>query len=73
MSFNTANGVTHADEVLPVGVKEFASTVEPYILNNTPNVLSVGLRCMKHGFTFIWPAGENPYFILPDNKVVQLE
>eukprot|EP00974_Lingulodinium_polyedra_P083503 8083739-Lingulodinium_polyedra.AAC.1 len=40
MSFNTANGITHVDEVLKVDVDEFASTVKPYILDNTPNVLS---------------------------------
>ena len=28
---------------------------------------------MRHGFNFIWPAGEKPYFILPDNRIVVLE
>eukprot|EP00974_Lingulodinium_polyedra_P105168 10182887-Lingulodinium_polyedra.AAC.1 len=43
MSFNTANGITHAEKVLKVDVDEFASSVQPYILENTPNVLSVGM------------------------------
>eukprot|EP00974_Lingulodinium_polyedra_P090100 8736474-Lingulodinium_polyedra.AAC.1 len=73
MSFNTANGVTHADQNLKVDVDEFASKAKSYILDHTPNVPSVGTRCMKQGFSLIWPAEENPYFVLPDDRVVQLE
>eukprot|EP00974_Lingulodinium_polyedra_P054864 5276899-Lingulodinium_polyedra.AAC.1 len=73
MSFNTANGITHAEKVLKIDVEECASSVQPYILDNTPNVLSVGMRCVQHGYSFIWPAKENPYFILPDDRVVQFE
>ena len=28
-------------------------------------MLSIGFRCMNKGYTFVWPAGERPYFILP--------
>eukprot|EP00974_Lingulodinium_polyedra_P011630 1122595-Lingulodinium_polyedra.AAC.1 len=69
MSFNTANGVAHVDEGFKVNVDVFASTAKPYILNNTPNVLSASMRCVQQGFAFIWPARENPYFILPDDRV----
>eukprot|EP00969_Alexandrium_andersonii_P292079 12908962-Alexandrium_andersonii.AAC.1 len=28
---------------------------------------------MKHGFSFVWPCGKTPYFILPNGQVVALE
>eukprot|EP00974_Lingulodinium_polyedra_P084836 8211244-Lingulodinium_polyedra.AAC.1 len=28
---------------------------------------------MQRGFSSVWPAGGNPYFVLPDDRVVQLE
>eukprot|EP00974_Lingulodinium_polyedra_P069626 6739606-Lingulodinium_polyedra.AAC.1 len=42
MSFNTANDVTHADEILKVDVDEFASSVRPYILNHTGKFFKYG-------------------------------
>ena len=73
ITFTTANGYTDAREVLSQFVEEFGQSIEPYILAQTPNVLSVGMRCMRQGFTFIWPAGERPYFILPSGQIVVLE
>eukprot|EP00974_Lingulodinium_polyedra_P045938 4403732-Lingulodinium_polyedra.AAC.1 len=37
MSFNTANGVAHVDQVLKVGVGDFASTANPSLLGRTPS------------------------------------
>ena len=53
-------------------IKEFDQEIEPYILENTPDVISVGMRCMRYGFTFVWPSGSPPYFILPDGRRVHL-
>ena len=44
----------------------------PYILGETPAVLSVGVRCMEQGYSFVWPADSKPYFIRPDHKVIEL-
>ena len=44
----------------------------PYILDETPAVLSVGVRCMEQGYSFVWPADSKPYFIRPDHKVIEL-
>ena len=63
MSFNAANGSIGAEEVVDMFAKEFDSEIEPHILQSTPDVLSVGMRCMKLGYHFIWPAGQRPYFI----------
>ena len=44
----------------------------PYIFDETPAVLSVGVRCMEQGYSFVWPADSKPYFIRPDHKVIEL-
>ena len=44
-----SNGPVDVDEVLHMLVKELGTSIEPYILRRTPEVLSVGMRCMHHG------------------------
>ena len=29
--------------------------MEPYVLDETPDVLSIGMRCVEHGWSFWWP------------------
>ena len=43
------------------------------MLKSTPAVLSIGFRCRKLGYTFVWPAYGNPYFLLPSGNLVYLE
>ena len=59
----TANGSTRADEVADVTVDALHRDFTPYILDETPAVLSVGVRCMEPGYSFVWPADSKPYFI----------
>ena len=73
ITFHTANGPTTATEIVRLFVEEFGEEIKPYILDSTPAVVSVGLRCMKKGYTFIWPARSLPYFILPNGNLVYLE
>ena len=70
---HTANGKVVARDAIDMFVKELGQNVEPYVLDTTPAVLSVGLRCMEMGFTFIWPPGKNPYFVTPSKQIIQLE
>ena len=72
VQFATANGTTDAKEVLELFIDEFNHEIEPFILENTPDVISVGMRCMKYGLSFIWPSGLSPYFVLPDGRRVYL-
>ncbi len=72
LSFTAANWKTEAAEVPDIEVQEFDEVVSPYVLEATPPVLSVGARCMLHGFTFIWLAGECPYFVRPDGYWIHL-
>ena len=72
ISLATANGSTRADEVADVKVDALHQPFSPYILEETPAVLSVGVRCMEQGYSFVWPADGRPYFIRPDMGVIEL-
>eukprot|EP00972_Heterocapsa_arctica_P081941 12076717-Heterocapsa_arctica.AAC.1 len=54
-------------------IVELSEKINPYVLKETPAVLSVGARTMNKGYTFVWPAFCNPYFITPDGFRVELE
>ncbi len=47
--------------------------VHPYLLHDTPPVLSVGKRCMEQGLIFHWEAGRKPIMTNPEGLVVELE
>ena len=73
LTFSTANGQTHATLCLPLHLSALGEDIEPYVLDSTPAVLSVGKRCRKMGYSFIWLAGKSPVFITPSLKAVVLE
>eukprot|EP00971_Amphidinium_carterae_P314331 6247916-Amphidinium_carterae.1 len=60
---NAANGMTEASEGSREEVKKLMSSITPIILESTPEVLSIGRRWMTEGYSFVWPAGHNPYFV----------
>ena len=51
VEFQTANGFTTTSSKAKIDVPEIAETVEPFVLNNTPTVLSIGRRCMRDGYS----------------------
>ena len=71
--FSTANGKVVSDTCTPFVCHELGMNIKPYILPQTPHVLSVGRRCMEQGCSFLWPAGCRPMMCLPSGKLVQLE
>ena len=34
-----------------------------YILDDTPSVMSLGKRCMREGYSFVWPNEQLPFLI----------
>eukprot|EP00969_Alexandrium_andersonii_P135204 5980880-Alexandrium_andersonii.AAC.1 len=48
IAFATANGKAEADQIHDVFVEEFGQSIKPYILDSTPDVISVGMRYVKH-------------------------
>ncbi len=71
--FSTANGRVASRNVVPVFCKELNQVVQPYLLKDTPAVLSIGQRCMEQGFIFHWEAGKLPIMTNPEGLVVELE
>ncbi len=72
--FATANGTSSADKVLPITVAAFDhATAEPYVMQDSPAVLSVGMRVMHQGYCFIWLTGMYPCMILPNKKIIPLD
>ena len=73
ITLNTAGGASKALGSVRIACPNFrGGDFDALVMPKTPAVLSVGERCMDHGFSFYWPARKNPYFILPDGTVVHL-
>ena len=51
-----ANGQTSSDEFLPLVLKRLNEVIRPHILEDTPNVLSLGRRIVEDGYSFHWLA-----------------
>ena len=66
ISLVTANGSTEATEVADVKLSALPDPVQPYVLDQTPAVLSVGTRCVDQGYG-------KPILVRPNDKVVQLK
>ena len=69
----TANGPNSASEQCDVSVESIGIEVKPYVLPDTPSVLSIGQRCMEEGFDFIWRANSRPYLKTPEGKKVYMD
>ena len=69
----TANGVLFATDVVDMQVSALREVVSPYVLENTPAVLSIGKRCMQDGYEFRWRPNKAPYFITPQGRKVVFE
>ena len=73
VQLSTANGHLQVTQVVDMQINAFKENIEPYILDETPDVLSIGQRCVEMGYEFRWPAlSENPYFINPQGDRIDL-
>eukprot|EP00972_Heterocapsa_arctica_P094662 13957698-Heterocapsa_arctica.AAC.1 len=54
-------------------ISELSERINPYVLKESPAVLSSGDRTRNKGYSFIWPAYNNPCFITPSGFRVELE
>ena len=71
----TANGESSSMKQGKVKVPELNATASPYLVQSSPPVLSVGLRCVEDGFDFIWRGSKNekPRLVSPNGQVIELE
>jgi hypothetical protein len=60
------------ENVANVYVKELDEHIAPYVLENTPPVLTVGYRCIDLGYSYVWPKDQTPYFIRLDGMIMIL-
>ena len=49
---STANGVIEVNEVTELRIRNFDEVITPFVLESTPDILSVGRRCRELGFDF---------------------
>ena len=47
--------------------------IEAYVLENTPSLLSLGKRCMEHGYRFTWDPYQIPRLFDPTGREIKLE
>ena len=66
---DTANGTTVANETVLMQIGALQENIEPHLLEDTPDVMTVGRRCQEHGYGFAWdPFSDQPYYTKPDGK-----
>ena len=70
--FQTANGTTSTSDSTKYYVNELKEAVQPFVLDETPTVLSIGRRSMKMGYSFHWICGKLPVMITPEKEIVHL-
>ena len=70
---STANDLVHGATVIVQHILELGENAEPYILDSTPDVLSIGRRCVEKGFSFEWlPYSLSPTLTTPEGVIVTL-
>ena len=68
-TFSGVGGSTAAKMKLQIKSPALGSAVEPYILPNTPDVISIGKRCVEQGWSFWWPPwSKRPILSPPKGK-----
>jgi hypothetical protein len=73
MIFNTVNGQIWAALECPMCIPPLKTQVSPYVLRSTPDLLSLGKRCVVDGYTFLWKGhSTRPIWTLPDGSIITL-
>ena len=74
LRLHTANGIIESTKVVqtqvPLPGPEL--NVESRVLADSPNVLSMGQMCMKHGYGVLWPPADLPVLFTPDGRCFQV-
>ena len=69
----TANGKTSTKGLARLKVDGITELIEAYVLENTPSLLSLGKRCMEHGYRFTWEPYQIPRLFDPKGREIKLE
>ena len=68
----TANGNITASEIADINVDALCEPAQPYILESSPAVLSLGVKCLDQGYSH-WESGKAPTMVRPDGALIQLK
>ena len=68
-----ANGSQSADQQASVHIDCVDKEVQPYVLPDTPAVISVGMRCIQDGWDCVWKSFSRSYFKKCDGPKIKLE
>ena len=71
--FSTANGRISTNTAISVLSTILRGPADPYVLPETPWVLSIGRRVMEMGYSFVWIANTPPWLVSPDGHRIDLE
>ena len=72
IELHTAKGIASVKEEVGIQVMGLRSHANALVLDSTPAVLSVGLRCMEQGWSFRWEAGRPPTMRSPEGVITRL-
>jgi len=61
IAIQTANGDVTARDEVEMYVRKLGMNVTAYLLDNSPNLLSLGKLCKNDGLDYVWKHGEEPY------------
>ncbi len=67
------NDLISSDKIAPRQIGELGEVAEPYVLDQSPDVLSIGRRCVQDGYRFNWePDSLKPTLTCPSGRIVEL-
>ena len=70
-NFHTANGMVRCIEMVTISVDHLQEAVGAYVLDESPDLLSLGIRCLQLGYAFHWePFSTTPTLVTPDGRVL---
>ncbi len=73
LTLGTATGYLLCGNVVAKQIAAFEEEVNPYLLAGTPEVLSIGARCLAKGYVSHWaPYSEAPTMTRLDGQVITL-
>ena len=73
VTLESANGVIECRQAAILQIEALGENIEPYMLDDSPDVRTIGRRCRKYGWGFHWwPYSVEPYFTSPEGKEVGL-
>ena len=73
LTLRTANGKTSTRGVAHMMVDGIEELIEAHVLESTPSLLSLGKRCLEHGYRFVWEPFAEPKFYDAHGAPVRIE